>query len=89
MLARVHRARTDPAGMGYKVASVPFHMWAPDVYTGRADSDNDLPRVGSKAAGFALLTRFFYPGDLVADRGRQLAGADGRRLAASCCSSSA
>ena len=22
------------AGFGYKIAAVPFHMWAPDVYTG-------------------------------------------------------
>ena len=26
------------AGFGYKIAAVPFHMWAPDVYTGRAAS---------------------------------------------------
>jgi NADH-quinone oxidoreductase subunit N len=49
------------AGMGYKVASVPFHMWAPDVYTGAPIPITTYLAVGSKAAGFALLTRFFYP----------------------------
>jgi NADH-quinone oxidoreductase subunit N len=49
------------AGMGYKVASVPFHMWAPDVYEGAPIPITTFLAVGSKAAGFALLTRFFYP----------------------------
>jgi NADH-quinone oxidoreductase subunit N len=49
------------AGMGYKIASVPFHMWAPDVYTGAPIPITTFLAVGSKAAGFALLTRFFYP----------------------------
>jgi len=48
-------------GMGYKVASVPFHMWAPDVYEGAPIPITTFLAVGSKAAGFALLTRFFYP----------------------------
>ena len=49
------------AGMGYKVASVPFHMWAPDVYTGAPIPITTFLAIGSKAAGFALLTRFFFP----------------------------
>ena len=49
------------AGMGYKVASVPFHMWAPDVYTGATIPITTFLAIGSKAAGFALLTRFFFP----------------------------
>ncbi len=49
------------AGLGYKVASVPFHMWAPDVYTGAPIPITTFLAVGSKAAGFALLTRFFFP----------------------------
>lgn len=49
------------AGMGYKIASVPFHMWAPDVYQGAPIPVTTFLAVGSKAAGFALLTRFFYP----------------------------
>jgi NADH-quinone oxidoreductase subunit N len=49
------------AGMGYKIASVPFHMWAPDVYEGAPIPITTFLAIGSKAAGFALLTRFFYP----------------------------
>jgi NADH-quinone oxidoreductase subunit N len=49
------------AGLGYKIASVPFHMWAPDVYTGAPIPITTFLAIGSKAAGFALLTRFFFP----------------------------
>jgi NADH-quinone oxidoreductase subunit N len=49
------------SGLGYKVASVPFHMWAPDVYTGAPIPITTFLAIGSKAAGFALLTRFFFP----------------------------
>ena len=50
------------AGFGYKIASVPFHMWAPDVYTGAPIPVTAFLAVGSKAAGFAMLLRFFYFG---------------------------
>jgi NADH-quinone oxidoreductase subunit N len=46
-------------GFGYKVAAVPFHMWAPDVYTGAPLPITTFLAVGSKAAGFAMLLRFF------------------------------
>lgn len=49
------------AGFGYKIAAVPFHMWAPDVYTGAPIPVTAFLSVASKAAGFALLVRFFYP----------------------------
>ena len=49
------------AGFGYKIAAVPFHMWAPDVYTGAPIPITAFLSVGSKAAGFALMVRFFYP----------------------------
>jgi NADH-quinone oxidoreductase subunit N len=49
------------AGFGYKVAAVPFHMWVPDVYTGAPIPISAFLSVASKAAGFALLIRFFYP----------------------------
>ncbi len=49
------------SGLGYKIAAVPFHMWAPDVYTGAPIPITAFLSVGSKAAGFALLLRFFYP----------------------------
>jgi len=49
------------AGFGYKITAVPFHMWAPDVYHGAPIPITAFLAVGSKAAGFALLMRFFYP----------------------------
>ncbi len=49
------------AGFGYKITAVPFHMWAPDVYTGAPIPVTAFLSVASKAAGFALLLRFFYP----------------------------
>ncbi len=48
------------AGFGYKVASFPFHMWCPDVYEGAPTPVTAFLSVGPKAAGFALLLRFFF-----------------------------
>ena len=50
------------AGIGYKIAMVPMHMWAPDVYEGAPLPITAFLAVGSKAAGMAMLIRFFYPG---------------------------
>ena len=50
------------AGFGYKIAMVPFHMWAPDVYEGAPLPVTAFLAVASKAAGVAMLVRFFYPG---------------------------
>lgn len=47
------------AGMGFKIAAVPFHMWAPDVYEGAPTPITGLLSVGSKAASFAMLLRIF------------------------------
>jgi len=47
------------AGFGYKIASVPFHFWSPDVYEGSPTAFTAFLSVGPKAAGFALLIRFF------------------------------
>ena len=47
------------AGLGFKVASVPFHMWAPDAYEGAPIPVTAYLAVGSKAAAFALVLRFF------------------------------
>ncbi|HXG16186.1 MAG TPA: NADH-quinone oxidoreductase subunit N [Calidithermus sp.] len=44
-------------GFGFKIASVPFHMWAPDVYEGAPTSITALIATGSKAAVFAALLR--------------------------------
>ncbi len=50
------------AGIGYKIASVPFHMWSPDVYEGAPIPITAFLSVASKAAGFALFLRFFFSG---------------------------
>ncbi len=50
------------AGLGYKIASVPFHAWSPDVYEGAPTPITAFLSVASKAAGFGLLIRFFYTG---------------------------
>lgn len=47
------------AGFGYKIASVPFHFWAPDVYEGAPTPVTAFLSVAPKAAGFAVLIRFF------------------------------
>jgi NADH-quinone oxidoreductase subunit N len=44
-------------GFGFKISSVPFHMWAPDVYEGAPTSITALIATGSKAAAFAALIR--------------------------------
>jgi NADH-quinone oxidoreductase subunit N len=50
------------AGMGFKIAAVPFHMWAPDVYEGAPTPITAFLSVGSKAASFAMLLRLFLEG---------------------------
>ncbi len=47
------------AGFGYKIAAVPFHFWSPDVYEGAPTPITAFLSVGPKAAGFAVLIRFF------------------------------
>jgi NADH-quinone oxidoreductase subunit N len=44
-------------GFGFKISSVPFHMWAPDVYVGAPTSVTVLVATGSKTAAFAALIR--------------------------------
>ena len=48
------------AGMGFKIAAVPFHAWAPDVYEGAPTPITAFLSVGSKAASFAMLLRIFF-----------------------------
>ena len=50
------------AGLGFKIAAVPFHMWAPDVYEGAPTPVTAFLSVGSKAASFAMLLRVFLEG---------------------------
>jgi NADH-quinone oxidoreductase subunit N len=48
------------AGFGFKLALVPFHMWAPDVYEGAPTPITSFLSVASKGAGLAALARVFY-----------------------------
>ncbi len=45
-------------GFGFKVSVVPFHFWTPDVYEGAPTPVTSYISVASKAASFAVLTRF-------------------------------
>ncbi|MAT45077.1 MAG: NADH-quinone oxidoreductase subunit N [Anaerolineaceae bacterium] len=46
-------------GFGFKVATVPFQMWTPDVYQGAPTPVTAFMSVAVKAAGFAALVRVF------------------------------
>jgi NADH-quinone oxidoreductase subunit N len=48
------------AGLFFKIAAVPFHMWAPDAYEGAPTSVTAFLSTGSKAASFALYARIFF-----------------------------
>ena len=50
------------SGFGYKISAVPFHFWTPDVYEGAPVTIVAYLSVASKAAGFAVLLRFFKTG---------------------------
>ncbi len=50
------------AGFGFKTAAVPFHFWCPDVYAGAPTPVTAFLSVAPKAAGFAILLRFFFSG---------------------------
>ena len=47
-------------GFGFKIASVPFHMWTPDVYEGAPTPITAYMATGVKAAAFGALVRVFY-----------------------------
>jgi len=46
-------------GLGFKIAAVPFHMWAPDVYEGAPTTITALLAAGSKKMGVAALFKMF------------------------------
>lgn len=48
------------AGLGFKIAAVPFQIWAPDVYQGAPTPATAFLAIGSKAAGFVLLLRVLF-----------------------------
>jgi NADH-quinone oxidoreductase subunit N len=47
-------------GLGFKVASAPFHVWTPDVYEGSPAPVVALMSTGPKAAAFAVLLRVLF-----------------------------
>ncbi len=49
-------------GFGFKIAAVPFHMWAPDVYDGAPTPVTAFMATGVKAAAFAALFRVMIQG---------------------------
>lgn len=56
------------AGMGFKLAIVPFHVWAPDVYQGAPAPVTLFVATASKAAGITALLRLFPPAVIDGDR---------------------
>lgn len=50
------------AGLGFKISSVPFHAWAPDVYHGATTPVAGMLAAGSKAMGFAAVFSVFLVG---------------------------
>jgi NADH-quinone oxidoreductase subunit N len=62
------------AGFGFKTAAVPFHFWCPDVYQGAPTPVTAFLSVAPKAAGFAIMLRFFAQG-MATGTGWELSGA--------------
>ncbi len=56
-------------GLGFKIAAVPFHMWAPDAYEGAPTPITAFLSTASKAAAFVVMARIFASSFLgMADR---------------------
>lgn len=53
------------AGLGFKIALVPFHMWAPDVYEGSPTPISGLLAAASKKMGFAAFFKIFLIGIVI------------------------
>ncbi len=60
-------------GFGFKIATVPFHIWTPDVYEGAPTPVTAFMAVGSKSAAFSSFIRVFVIGFPVV-AGAQAAG---------------
>jgi NADH-quinone oxidoreductase subunit N len=50
------------AGLCFKIAAVPFHVWTPDVYEGAPTPITAFLSTASKAAAVAIFARIFYVG---------------------------
>jgi len=66
------------AGFGYKISSVPFHFWTPDVYEGAPTTITAYLSIAPKAGAFAMMIRFFN--QVFADGGA-MSGLDASSLA--------
>lgn len=53
-------------GLAFKIASVPFHMWVPDVYEGAPTTISAFMSTGAKAAAFSAIILIF-PENLLGD----------------------
>ena len=58
LIALVGAVMLALAGFGFKIAAVPFHFWAPDVYEGAPTPVTAFLSTASKSAGFAVVLRF-------------------------------
>jgi NADH-quinone oxidoreductase subunit N len=68
----IHGPRLDPLllvaivmtviGFGFKVAAVPFHLWAPDTYEGAPTPSAAFVASGSKVAGFFIFAKVMMLG---------------------------
>jgi NADH-quinone oxidoreductase subunit N len=74
------------AGLGFKVAAVPFHLWAPDTYEGAPAPAAAFIASVSKVASFALLLTIFR-GDLVIVVNRHIPENELERLITECVTS--
>lgn len=62
------------AGLGFKIAAVPFHFYAPDVYQGCTNANAGLLAVAPKIAGIVAILRLLVVAmPWIADMGWQLA----------------
>jgi NADH-quinone oxidoreductase subunit N len=50
------------AGLCFKIAAAPFHVWTPDVYEGSPTPVTAFLSTASKAAALAVFARIFYVG---------------------------
>ena len=53
---------TSVIGFGFKVAAVPFHLWAPDAYEGAPTPSAAFIASGSKVAGFFIFAKVMFLG---------------------------
>jgi len=61
------------AGLGFKIAAVPFHFYAPDVYQSASSGNAGLLAVAPKIAGILIMIRLMIAtGPAIAEHGWQI-----------------